>query len=343
MDSIQTTSTETTQAVSIPTILALVNVINHSDQCLHADTKLAEYISQIPDIQFSSQEEKNNYSTELFSIQEEVRSKYNTLKHEELRLENAKYKDLVSSWGLPDATKPQQFQLQSRRKNSTPVKNIINKRQKTTETTECTNKFSDLIIEEPPEQIEIDDDEDVTPPPPKKSYAPPITIDNEKRESRTSRPVNHTTPTTYAEAAKSSPVALNQAASTSPPPTSNSSVTDIFNQLKDPECLEMFGILKKYIEISKSATTDGAPKKPSYPIPKSSCSTNKKLVFTSHSPLSSEREILLHRPMCSRKGTTSYPTALADKLPLGESRIHSHWPAGIRKDPANAVTTSLTP
>ncbi|GFT51029.1 hypothetical protein NPIL_425481 [Nephila pilipes] len=167
MDSIQATLTETTQAVSIPTILALVNVIDHSDQCLHADTKLAEYISQIPNIQFSSQEEKNNYSTELFSIQEEVRSKYNTLKHEELRLENAKYKDLVNSWGLPDATKPQQFQLQSRRKNSTPVKNIINKRQKITETTECTNKFSDLIIEEPPEQIEIDDDEDVTPPPPK--------------------------------------------------------------------------------------------------------------------------------------------------------------------------------
>ncbi|GFT69249.1 RNA-directed DNA polymerase from mobile element jockey, partial [Nephila pilipes] len=482
MDSIQTTSTETPQAVSIPTILALVNVINHSDQCLHADTKLAEYISQIPDIHFSSQEEKNNYSTELFSIQEEVRSKYNTLKHEELRLENAKYKDLVNSWGLPDATQPQKFQLQSRRKNSTPVKNIINKRQKTTETTECTNKFSDLNIEEPPEQIEIDDDEDVTPPPPKKPYAPPITIDNvknsaellkklqqitgikltakligtsiriypqtpaayhlirrhatqenlqhftfqlpedkkirvvirgmptdmppedimqeleelgftpeschilthrkttqpmplflvslpksdsnrdifniselcslkieveslrkkvgppqcyrcqgffhnsnyctrnpkclkcgnphltrdcqkdinspptcglcqgahtanfllcpmnplnrpkkeekkksatehrqkiqsilkEKRENRTSRPVNHTTPTTYAEAAKSSPVAPNQAASTSPPPTSSSSVTDIFNQLKDPECLEMFGILKKYIEISKS-------------------------------------------------------------------------------------------
>ncbi|GFT51030.1 RNA-directed DNA polymerase from mobile element jockey [Nephila pilipes] len=74
----------------------------------------------------------------------------------------------------------------------------------------------------------------------------------EKRESRTSKPDNHTTPTTYAEAAKSSPVAPNQAANTSPPPASSSSITDIFNQLKDPECLEMFGILKKYIEISKS-------------------------------------------------------------------------------------------
>ncbi|GFU58479.1 hypothetical protein NPIL_703741, partial [Nephila pilipes] len=178
MDNIQANMTETTQAVSIPTIMTIVNGINHSDQCLHADTKIAEYISQIPNIQFQTQEEKNNYSSELFSIQEEVRSKYNTLKHEELRLENAKYKDLVNSWGLPDATKPQEFQLQSRRKKSTPIKNIINKRQKITETTECTNKFSDLIIEEPPEQIEIDEDEDVTPPPVKKPYAPPITIDN---------------------------------------------------------------------------------------------------------------------------------------------------------------------
>ncbi|GFU25261.1 putative RNA-directed DNA polymerase from transposon X-element, partial [Nephila pilipes] len=32
----------------------------------------------------------------------------------------------------------------------------------------------------------------------------------------------------------------------------SSNITDIFQQLKDPECLEMFGILKKYIEISKS-------------------------------------------------------------------------------------------
>ncbi|GFT04049.1 hypothetical protein NPIL_182861 [Nephila pilipes] len=183
MDNIQANMTETTQAVSIPTIMTIVNGINHSDQCLHADTKIAEYIAQIPNIQFQTQEEKNNYSSELFSIQEEVRSKYNTLKHEELRLENAKYKDLVNSWGLPDATKPQQFQLQSRRKKSTPIKNIINKRQKITETTECTNKFSDLIIEEPPEQIEIDEDEDVTPPPVKKPYAPPITIDNVKNSA----------------------------------------------------------------------------------------------------------------------------------------------------------------
>ncbi|GFU13197.1 hypothetical protein NPIL_112181, partial [Nephila pilipes] len=72
MDSIQATMTETTQAVSIPTIMAIVNGINHSDQCLHADTKIAEYISLIPSIQFHNQEERNNYSSVLFTIQEET-------------------------------------------------------------------------------------------------------------------------------------------------------------------------------------------------------------------------------------------------------------------------------
>ncbi|GFS68661.1 hypothetical protein NPIL_537041, partial [Nephila pilipes] len=75
----------------------------------------------------------------------------------------------------------------------------------------------------------------------------------EKRETRTSKPDYHTVPTTYAEAAKCSPVASSQANNTSPSPASSSNITDIFQQLKDPECLEMFGILKKYIEISKSA------------------------------------------------------------------------------------------
>ncbi|GFT86671.1 hypothetical protein NPIL_112191 [Nephila pilipes] len=74
----------------------------------------------------------------------------------------------------------------------------------------------------------------------------------EKRESRTSKPDYHTAPTTYAEAAKSSPVASSQVYNLSPSPASSSNITDIFQQLKDPECLEMFGVLKKYIEISKS-------------------------------------------------------------------------------------------
>ncbi|GFS50911.1 hypothetical protein NPIL_204841, partial [Nephila pilipes] len=166
-----TNQADTVEAVSIPTIMTIVNNISTSDQCLQADTKLAEYINLIPHINFNSQEEKNSYSTDLFSIQEEVRSKFNIIKHEELRIENEKYKELINSWGLPDANKPQHFQLQSRRKKSTPVKNVTSKKQKLTDatTTECSNKFDNLHIDEIPEQIEVDDDEDVTPPPPKKS------------------------------------------------------------------------------------------------------------------------------------------------------------------------------
>ncbi|GFT56896.1 putative RNA-directed DNA polymerase from transposon X-element [Nephila pilipes] len=113
-------------------------------------------------------ESKNNYSSELYTIQEEVRSKFKVLKHEELRIENERYKDLINTWGLLDANYPQQFQLQSRRKKSTPIKTTIAKKQKISDPveTECTNKFTHLLIDEPPEEIEIVDseNEDVTPP-----------------------------------------------------------------------------------------------------------------------------------------------------------------------------------
>ncbi|GFS84536.1 hypothetical protein NPIL_312731 [Nephila pilipes] len=56
---------------------------------------------------------------------------------------------------------------------------------------------------------------------------------------------NHTTPASYAEAAKSS-------LAPAPQTQSPSSISDAFNQLKDPECVKMFHIIKKYITISKS-------------------------------------------------------------------------------------------
>ncbi|GFU43020.1 hypothetical protein NPIL_390111 [Nephila pilipes] len=90
MEETSSTMTETPQAVSIPTILNIVNSISNSDQCLYADAKLSEYINLTPQIVFHSQEEKNNYATEFYTIQEEVRSKFNTIKQEELRIENEK-------------------------------------------------------------------------------------------------------------------------------------------------------------------------------------------------------------------------------------------------------------
>ncbi|GFS69970.1 hypothetical protein NPIL_387391 [Nephila pilipes] len=58
MDTNQTNTVA--EAVSIPTIMTIVNNISHSDQCLHADTKITEYINLIPNINFNSQEEKNH-------------------------------------------------------------------------------------------------------------------------------------------------------------------------------------------------------------------------------------------------------------------------------------------
>ncbi|GFU16378.1 hypothetical protein NPIL_244681 [Nephila pilipes] len=76
----------------------------------------------------------------------------------------------------------------------------------------------------------------------------------EKREERTARPNLHTTPSTYAEALKTSleynPQVINPTTPT--PQASSSNINDIFQQLKDPECIEMFRILKKIIAISKS-------------------------------------------------------------------------------------------
>ncbi|GFT45230.1 hypothetical protein NPIL_497991 [Nephila pilipes] len=118
--------------VSIPIIQNLVANITHSDQCLQADAKMEEYITSIPQIQFATQDDKNSYASNLYTIQEEVRSKFNILKHEELRQETERYKDLINTWGLPEASRPQQFQLQSRRKKTTSVKTTIAKKQKLT-------------------------------------------------------------------------------------------------------------------------------------------------------------------------------------------------------------------
>ncbi|GFU56738.1 hypothetical protein NPIL_320571 [Nephila pilipes] len=151
------------QPVSIPEIQILVNNLITSDQCLHADSKIEEYLNSIPQINFSSQKEKNEYSTNLYSIQEEVRKEKKKQANEE------------------------------RQKLKSALK--------------------------------------------------------EKREARlgmsTARPDNRTAPTSYAEAAKSSPAQV-------PQPQALGSIGEAFNQLKDPECVHMFQIIKKYIAISES-------------------------------------------------------------------------------------------
>ncbi|GFU49489.1 hypothetical protein NPIL_486761, partial [Nephila pilipes] len=80
MEEASSATPETPQVVSIPTIQNIVNNITSSDQCPHADAKLSEYINTIPLIAFHSQEAKNTYATDLYTIQEEVRTKFNSLK-----------------------------------------------------------------------------------------------------------------------------------------------------------------------------------------------------------------------------------------------------------------------
>ncbi|GFT82446.1 hypothetical protein NPIL_609451 [Nephila pilipes] len=66
----------------------------------------------------------------------------------------------------------------------------------------------------------------------------------EKKNNSTSRPANHTAPKSYTDAL-SPPAAPNQESTCT-------NVSEIFNQLKSKNCVEMFKILKKFIEISNS-------------------------------------------------------------------------------------------
>ncbi|GFT87816.1 putative RNA-directed DNA polymerase from transposon X-element [Nephila pilipes] len=74
----------------------------------------------------------------------------------------------------------------------------------------------------------------------------------EKREVRAVRPDHHTTPASYADALKT-PITITPQ---NPEPTAtqpqSSNITELFKQLHDPECIEMFQMLKKFIAISKS-------------------------------------------------------------------------------------------
>ncbi|GFT34307.1 hypothetical protein NPIL_127521 [Nephila pilipes] len=164
------------EAVSIPDVVAIIQAINITDQYRKAGSRIAEYNAANPLINFERTEDQINYKMDLLSIQEKVRLKFSTIKQEEFRLENEKYKELLNSWDLPENN----YQTQSRKKKN-PSKPSTSKKQKTTsqDPTDCSNSYNNLTVEEPPEEIEIDpsEDEDVTPPTPKKSYAPPITID----------------------------------------------------------------------------------------------------------------------------------------------------------------------
>ncbi|GFS81916.1 hypothetical protein NPIL_61431 [Nephila pilipes] len=85
------------KAVSFPDVVAVIQAINTTHQCLKADARIAEYIAAIPLINFERTEDQINYKMDLLSIQEEARLKFSTIKQEEFRLENERYKELLNS------------------------------------------------------------------------------------------------------------------------------------------------------------------------------------------------------------------------------------------------------
>ncbi|GFU19366.1 hypothetical protein NPIL_671041 [Nephila pilipes] len=148
------------EAVSIPDVVAVIQAMNTTHQCLKADARIAEYIAAIPLITFERTEVQINYKMDLLSIQE-AKKRREKIQEERLRLKN--------------------------------------------------------ILEEKRE---------------------------EKKNNSTSRPANHTAPKSCADAL-SPPAAPNQESTCT-------NASEIFNQLKSRKIVEMFKILKKFVEISNS-------------------------------------------------------------------------------------------
>ncbi|GFT09665.1 hypothetical protein NPIL_221101, partial [Nephila pilipes] len=90
------------ECVSIPDVVSIIQAINTTHQCRKADARIAEYIAAIQLINFERTEDQINYKMDLLSIQEEVRLKFSTIKQEEFRLENERYKELLNSLDLPE-------------------------------------------------------------------------------------------------------------------------------------------------------------------------------------------------------------------------------------------------
>ncbi|GFT78978.1 hypothetical protein NPIL_598961 [Nephila pilipes] len=70
------------KSVSIPDVVAIIEAINSTDQCLKADARIAEYIAAILLLNFERTEDQINYKMDLLSIQEEVGLKFSTIKQE---------------------------------------------------------------------------------------------------------------------------------------------------------------------------------------------------------------------------------------------------------------------
>ncbi|GFT76401.1 g_PROTEIN_RECEP_F1_2 domain-containing protein [Nephila pilipes] len=221
------------------------------DGTLEAIRALRGQETRINSVNFPSEAEKDKYQHFLRELMEEATRKYKSLHDQSL--------SYLNSIGLADATQPFKTVSSKKKKNdrSTPASQGAKKQRTTNDAIESsTNRFNNLSVDEREEYIS--DDEDVTTPPPKKqpSKAEKMksqteerirlkTILKEKRQPlRINRPVIHTTPTSYAQAAATKVIPTTQGIPESSTPTqaplSNLQVPlDTFDQLKNPQVIEI--------------------------------------------------------------------------------------------------------
>ncbi|GFU43313.1 hypothetical protein NPIL_232451, partial [Nephila pilipes] len=180
---------------SIEAILQAMESAVTSDGLLHiancVESSLSEELANP-----HQTEEGSQYIIDLHEIMDEVRQRYAQTREKEITLESNRLRDRLNTWGV---TQKQDVQF-------TPVKSKkTNRNRKTTEAqaakkprtdeASCSNRFSNLTIEE--NNMDADSDiEEITPMPsplkiqkriqrptanaavPKRQMAPPITVDN---------------------------------------------------------------------------------------------------------------------------------------------------------------------
>ncbi|GFU09702.1 hypothetical protein NPIL_87291 [Nephila pilipes] len=136
-------------------------------------------LNKIPTLTFPNEKFKIEIGNSLKILIEEARFKYSTLKQEEIKNELAQFNNLCTAWGTANPRVLPNPSPTKQRGNFSPSKNP--KKQKNDENP-FYNRFSQLPIDEPSTQIEIDE-EDITDP--VQSQTTPTTTKNNKTSKKT--------------------------------------------------------------------------------------------------------------------------------------------------------------
>ncbi|GFU00391.1 hypothetical protein NPIL_266721 [Nephila pilipes] len=201
-------------------------------------------------------EEGNQYIIDLHEIMDEVRQRYAQTRENEITLETNRLRDRLNTWGV----------TQKQDVHFTPVKSKkANKNRKTTEAqaakkprteeASCSNRFSNLTIEE--HNMDADSDvEEITPmPSPLKEKTPP--------ENRWRRRAMTSTPLQEAQA-KAAPVVSLEEFPPLPskpdtrrkqPKIAEPILEDPFSVLKSEKCQTLYRELQQFVKIAETIPT----------------------------------------------------------------------------------------